>query len=174
MSERDLKRTCRTVFASPGPAGRFARMSLVFPYLSITITALALSHPQLRAQQMTNQAPPPGAPSSATADGPEDPADASEYPTAHRVSDASAADQVTFTSSGPQSFSHGVYLLVGDVVITSGARTVRADRIEYDSNSGDLTASGHLVIEDDGNQEHLTASHGTYNLTSATGRFYNV
>lgn len=181
MSEQNPERTCLAASARSNPAGRVARFPLLSRYLSITITTLALSHPQVRAQQMTSQAPPPATASAVPAmasggqaDGPEDPADTPRFPIAHRVAEASDANNVTFSSSGPQSFRQGVYLLVGDVVITYGGRTVKADRIEYDSNTGDLTATGHLVVEDDRNQEHLTASHGTYNLKSATGCFFDV
>ncbi len=39
---------------------------------------------------------------------------------------------------------------------------------------GEATASGHFTLDGGPNDDHIKASHGTYNLTAETGRFYDV
>jgi LPS-assembly protein len=67
-----------------------------------------------------------------------------------------------------------IYKLRGDAEIHYRTYILRADEITYDSNSGEATASGHVTLDGGPNDDHLKASHGTYNLTAETGRFYNV
>jgi LPS-assembly protein len=144
-------------------------------YFLITITLLATSHLQLRAQQMTTKAPPStdASPAAQTPGLPDDPA-VSAYPDAHVVAPPPAPDKVGIESSGPQSYQAGVYTLERNVVVTYQDRRVQADHIEYDSNTGELTATGHLLVTGGSSDEHISASHGTYNLRSSTGRFYDV
>ena len=100
--------------------------------------------------------------------------DAPDFPTAIVVPAAQNPDLVHLESSGPQSYHGGVYVLDQDVVITYQDRRVAADHIEYDSNTGDLTLTGHVVASGGKNNERISASHGTYNLKTLTGRFYDV
>lgn len=51
---------------------------------------------------------------------------------------------VTIESSGPQTKSGSQYTLDRDVVITYKDRRIEADHIDYDSDTGELNASGHL------------------------------
>ena len=51
---------------------------------------------------------------------------------------------------------------------------MRADEITYDSDSGEATAAGHFTLDGGPNDDHIKASHGNYNLTAETGRFYDV
>ena len=60
------------------------------------------------------------------------------------------------------------------MVITYRDRKVEADHIEYDSETGELTANGHLKVTGGANHENISASHGTMNLKKQTGRFYDV
>ncbi|HZL27802.1 MAG TPA: LPS assembly protein LptD, partial [Acidobacteriaceae bacterium] len=64
--------------------------------------------------------------------------------------------------------------LEGNVVIHYNGRTVRADRIAYDAETGDLTLDGHVDVLGGDNEEHIQASRGAYNLNSQTGTFYDV
>jgi LPS-assembly protein len=64
--------------------------------------------------------------------------------------------------------------LEGNVEIHYRNWIIRADRIDYDQATGDLTATGHLSITCGEANEHITASHGTLNLKQQTGRFYDV
>lgn len=67
-----------------------------------------------------------------------------------------------------------VYKLSGKVEIEYGSYTFSGDRVTYDSDSGDITAEGHLVLEGGPNNEHIEASRGRYNTDHETGHFEHV
>ena len=67
-----------------------------------------------------------------------------------------------------------VYKLRGQVEIHYRTYVLHADELTYDSNTGEATASGHFTLDGGPNDDHLKASHGSYNLTTETGRFYDV
>jgi LPS-assembly protein len=67
-----------------------------------------------------------------------------------------------------------VYKLRGDAEIHYRGYVIRADEITYDSDTGEATASGHFTIDGGPNDDHIKASHGTYNVVSETGRFFDV
>lgn len=67
-----------------------------------------------------------------------------------------------------------IYKLHGNVEIHYGSYVVRADEVTYNSDSGEANATGHFALDGGPNDDHLTASRGTYNLTAETGRFYDV
>jgi len=67
-----------------------------------------------------------------------------------------------------------VYKLRGDVEIHYRDYILRADEVTYDSDRGEATASGHFTLDGGPNDEHIKASHGSYNLTAESGRFYDV
>ena len=67
-----------------------------------------------------------------------------------------------------------VYKLHGNAEIHYRTYILRADEVTYDSDSGEATASGHFTLDGGPNDDHIKASHGTYNLTAETGRFYDV
>lgn len=134
-------------------------------YLLITITMIAASHPQLRAQEVTNQA----TPAATLPDAPE----TERYPEAIVVPEVEKTAPVLLESD-TQSKTGNRYVLDGNVVITYGNRKVEADHIEYDSATGELEATGHLKATGGANNEIINASHGTINLNKQTGRFYDV
>jgi LPS-assembly protein len=45
------------------------------------------------------------------------------------------------------------------------------DEITYNRDTGDSTVDGHVVLDGGPNDEHIQASHGTYNVQSESGRF---
>jgi LPS-assembly protein len=73
-----------------------------------------------------------------------------------------------------QSEKGGHYTLDGHVEVNYKNRTVLADHVEYDTNTGELTATGHVLATGGMNNERIQASHGTMNLKQQTGRFYDV
>lgn len=73
-----------------------------------------------------------------------------------------------------QSHVGGLSILDGDVLITYKDRTLHADHIEYDSSTGDVTLTGHVIVTELDNDVSIQASHGTVNLRTRTGRFYDV
>ncbi len=150
---------------SSKPEQSSVRNALKSVYLLITITLLAISHPHLVAQQVTIQATP-------AASLPDDPA-VGRYPQAEVLPPEDDTTAVTIESDN-QSKLGSRYVLDGDVVITYRDRVVKADHIEYDTETGDLTAHGHLHVTGGANHEDIVASHGTMNLNKQTARFYDV
>lgn len=73
-----------------------------------------------------------------------------------------------------QEKSGAVYKLRGEVLIQFRNLELRADEVTYDSDSGEVNARGHLVFDGGPHDEHIEASHGTYNVRSDTGKFYDV
>jgi LPS-assembly protein len=133
-------------------------------YLLITITVYAASHPHLVAQQVTTQATP--------AVGLPDAPGAVRYPVAEVLPDDNS--DTVFTEEDTISRVGSVLILDGDVKVTYRDRVVTADHIEYDQETGEVTANGHLHVTGGANHEDITASHGTMNLNRQTGRFYDV
>ncbi len=133
--------------------------------LLITIMAVLSAERRLPAQEVTIQAPPTAIP------------DAPRPPDAILVPPAEEGVEVTIRSD-LQSERYGHFVLDGNVEIVYGsqadARTVRADHIEYDKATGEVVATGHLVATGGRNSERIAASHGTLNMKTQTGRFYDV
>ena len=67
-----------------------------------------------------------------------------------------------------------IYKLHGDAEIHYRGYVLRADEVTYDSDSGEASGSGHFTLDGGPNDDHIKASHGTYNLTTEMGRFYDV
>lgn len=67
-----------------------------------------------------------------------------------------------------------IYKLHGDAEIHYRGYVLRGDEVTYDSDSGEATAAGHFRLDGGPNDDHIRASHGNYNLTAETGRFYDV
>ena len=154
----------------------------------IGITLFAGNHRYLRAQELSTSLP-PASQSAASAQRPEqkpEPVpdapeaqdgaqeDALKYPVAQVVPSKQKETRVVIESANPQTRTGTLYTLDKDVVITYGDRTIRADHIEYDSDTGDVTATGHLDVSGGANDEHIAASHGTLNIKMQTGTFYDV
>jgi LPS-assembly protein len=87
---------------------------------------------------------------------------------------APAASQEVIIRAQQQEKAGDVFHLRGDVEITFRQFTVRADEITYDSSSGEITARGNLRFQGGPHDERLSASHGSYNLQTESGRFYEV
>lgn len=67
-----------------------------------------------------------------------------------------------------------LYKLLGEAEIHYRDYVLRADEVTYNSDTGEATASGHFRLDGGPNDDHLRASHGSYNLTTETGKFYDV
>jgi LPS-assembly protein len=67
-----------------------------------------------------------------------------------------------------------VYKLHGAVEIYYESYVLRADEATFNSDTREATATGHFALDGGPNDDHIRASHGTYNFTLETGRFYNV
>lgn len=67
-----------------------------------------------------------------------------------------------------------LYKLRGSVVIHFRNFVIYADDVTYNDSNGDVVANGHLVFEGGPHDEHITATHGTLNTQTQTGKFYDV
>ena len=67
-----------------------------------------------------------------------------------------------------------VYKLHGAVEIYYENYVLRADEATFNSDTEEATANGHFALDGGPNDDHIRASHGTYNLALETGRFYEV
>ena len=142
------------------------------------ITALFLCHQVLAPALVTRQLPSENSDQTTTASPSnvrqkaETPATASSTPCALQ---AANQDSGSATICADQQEKDGdVYKLHGNAEIHYRNYILKADEVTYDSNSGEATASGHFRLDGGPNDDHLKASHGTYNLTAETGRFYDV
>ncbi len=133
----------------------------------ISITGLAANHAQLAAQEVTSVAPPTAAVENALPDAP----GAAQYPDAVPI--PGAATDVSIVSD-TQSRTGSLSTLDGSVVITYRNRVLRADHIVYNSDTGDADMTGHVVVTIEDTAERVEASHGTININTQTGRFFDV
>jgi LPS-assembly protein len=67
-----------------------------------------------------------------------------------------------------------VYKLHGAVEIYYETYVLRSDEATFNSDTNEVTASGHFALDGGPNDDHIRASHGTYNFALETGKFYDV
>lgn len=67
-----------------------------------------------------------------------------------------------------------VYKLRGNAEVHYGAYILKADEVTYNSETGEVTADGHVVLEGGLNDEHVEAGHAAYNLRTQSGKFQYV
>lgn len=135
------------------------RLRHVFLFISITVSAASFAH--VAAQEVTTVAPPATVP----------PAD-SKYPDAEPV--VSLTSSVPDIHAAEQQIHGNVYSANGDVVLLYRGWTLHADHVEFDSDTEEAELSGHVVVEGAENGEHFEASHGSFNVRTETGRFYDA
>jgi LPS-assembly protein len=146
--------------------------------LFISITLAGANLPHVDAQQVTTVAPPveaaPTASEPPATASPEGLADAPEYPDAVLVPSAGTPIKIETAPGGSESYSGPTITLDGGVVIAYRDRTLRADHIVYNSDTGDATLTGHVVLSAGESDERIEASRGTLNVRTLTGSFYDV
>jgi LPS-assembly protein len=64
--------------------------------------------------------------------------------------------------------------LQGNVEIHSRGYVLSADTITYNKTSSNATAEGHVSLDGGPHDVHITATHGTYNMRTRTGKFYEA
>ena len=72
-----------------------------------------------------------------------------------------------------QQINGHMYTLVGEVTVRYRGYVLRADKVDYNQDTGDMEATGHLQLEGPGD-ELIQADHGTVNVDVDSARFYNV
>jgi LPS-assembly protein len=83
------------------------------------------------------------------------------------------SDQTTICATS-QEKDGNVYKLHGNAEIHYRDYVLRADEVTYNSDSGEAAATGHVTLDGGPDDDHIKASHGTYDVTAETGRFYDV
>ncbi len=139
-----------------------------------TIPILA-THPPLVAQGVTTPTPPPltgGAPSQNFGEKHSAFPDLSTVPFAVPLPPPNAEH---ISEDSDLLSQHGsLDLLSGDVEIHFRNHEIRADSMELNRETQEVTATGHLRLTGGDNDEYIEASHGTYNLRTGTGRFFDA
>ncbi len=136
------------------------------------ITLYLLCHPQVWGQKVTSAVPP--SPQAAL---PSEPSWQSTLPEAQVVPQPASGVPVEIDAKNQseQTLKTGaVYTLDGDVVIHDRGYIVHADHATYNTGTGEIVASGHLMVDGGPDDEHFTASHGTVNVKQDTGDFFDV
>jgi LPS-assembly protein len=146
------------------------------------ITALALCHPLLRGQALTNALPPsqpavtqtnPQADSASSDDSLPDDPDQEMMPVAKPEPGAQTGTPVSWEADrqtwvGKTATLYNVTrFLYRDYILS-------ADRIVYHQDTTEVQADGHLRVIGGPDDLILTATNGEMNLDAHTGRFYNV
>jgi LPS-assembly protein len=142
--------------------------------LFITNILIVAGHQHLHAQAVATSAPPPSSASSTNV--PDDPSqqiDLAKIPHAVPVPSDKPVNRAILESD-TQSSHDDIYYASGNAVLTYNDHILRADFLTYNKETGDVTAQGHVDLTGGDNDEHIEASHGTYNLHNQTGRFYDV
>jgi LPS-assembly protein len=134
----------------------------------IFITAALVCHLLLASGIVTSQTLPPAA---ATVSVPEtSPAMAPALPTGS----ASQTEEEVTIRAVEQEKDGSIYHLRGRVEIHYRTYILSADRVTYNADTGDSELEGHVVLDGGPYDEHLEASHGTYNVRTETGTFHSV
>jgi LPS-assembly protein len=94
-------------------------------------------------------------------------------PTQQTTAHLSSGEEVTIYAKTLEK-QGDIYTLKGDVEIDYRNYVMRADEITYNQDSGDVNATGKVVLDGGPHDEHIEASHATYNIENENGRFYDV
>ncbi len=136
----------------------------------IFITTAWVCHLLLASGIVTSQTLPPAA---ATVAAPGSPSASAATPAAASASLTQTEEEVTIRAV-QQEKDGSIYHLRGEVEIHYRTYILRADQVTYNTDTGDSELEGHVVLDGGPYDEHVEASHGTYNLRTETGTFYSV
>ena len=73
-----------------------------------------------------------------------------------------------------QEKNQDIYKVRGNVEIRFRNNVIHCDQATYDSSTGKITATGHVVYDGGTHSEHLVGTHATYDVSRDTGTFYDV
>ena len=138
------------------------------------ITAAGLCHLLLVPPLVTSQLPPENAAVTLRAGAPEKPSTDQATPCAIAAAAQKQNGDVQTICAIQQEEEGFVYKLHGAVEIYYQNYVLRADEATFNSGTKEVTASGHFALDGGPNDDHIRASHGTYNFDLETGRFYDV
>ena len=150
-------------------ADRLAECALADHPLMITrsriiITATLVCHLLLASGIVTSQTLPPAADNVPFSE------QASALPA---VPTAQTEEEVTIRAV-QQEKEGSIFHLRGAVEIHYGTYILKADQVTYNADTGDSELEGHVVLDGGPYDEHVEASHGTYNVRTESGTFFSV
>jgi len=133
----------------------------------IFITAALVCHLLLASEVVTSQTPPPAVTVVAPAVAAASATDLSSAPVGR------TEQEVTIRAT-QQEKDGSIYHLRGAAEIHYRNYILHADEITYNTDTGDSEPEGHVVLDGGPYDEHVEASHGTYNIRTQVGTFFNV
>jgi LPS-assembly protein len=134
----------------------------------IFITTALVCHLLLASGIVTSQTlPPAAAPVTAGESGPATASSSAATP-------ANETEEEVTIRAVQQEKEGTVYHLRGNVEIDYRTYVLKADQITYKSDTGDSELEGHVVLDGGPYDEHVEASHGSYNIRTQAGIFYSV
>jgi LPS-assembly protein len=81
-------------------------------------------------------------------------------------------DRVVQLQADQQRKENNTFIADGHVQIDYGDMTLHADHAEYNSDTYEVTATGHVVLDE--KTQHVESDRGTFNLKTGAGHFDNV
>jgi LPS-assembly protein len=133
----------------------------------IFITPALVCHLLLASGIVTSQTLPPAATVST-------PASVHEMAPALPTALLSQTEEEVTIRAVQQEKDRSIYHLRGEVEIRYRTYILHADQVTYNADTGDSELEGHAVLDGGPYDEHVEASHGTYNIRTETGTFYSV
>lgn len=140
----------------------------------LLITVAMLCHLLLVPPLVTSQLPPVKNTVAARSDAPVQKPAAVETPCAAAAAAQKEKGDVNTICAIQQEQEGPIYKLQGAVEIYYGTYVLRADEVTYNSETREANAAGHFALDGGPNDDHIRASHGSYNLETEVGRFYDV
>jgi LPS-assembly protein len=134
----------------------------------IFITAAWVCHLLLASGIVTSQTLPPAAETVSVPGSP-----SAGTPATASASQTQTEEEVTIRAV-QQEKDGSIYHLRGEVEIHYRTYILRADQVTYNTDTGDSELEGHVLLDGGPYDEHVEASHGTYNVRTETGTFYSV
>ncbi len=134
----------------------------------IFITAAWVCHLLLAPGIVTSQTLPPAATPVSTPEGA-----AATVPNLPTTSASQTEEPVTMRAV-QQEKDGSIYHLRGAAEIDYRTYILRADQITHNADTGDSELEGHVVLDGGPYDEHIVASHGTYNIRTQIGTFYSA
>src|ERR1700739_3670971 len=124
----------------------------------IFITAALACHLFLAPRLLTSQTPPSEGAESATLP----------------VGPSVQTEEQVEIQADRQEYAKPVWTLRGHAKIFYRTYILYADEMTYNSDTGDTTLEGNVILDGGPYDEHVTASHASYNIRTETGSFYSV
>jgi LPS-assembly protein len=90
------------------------------------------------------------------------------------VAASSQTEEEIRIEADEQEYAKPLWKLRGHAKIYFRSYILFADEITYNADAGETQLEGHVILDGGPYDEHVSASHGTYNIRTQTGTFYSV